>query len=117
MKKLGIILMTIAFLFSTFDLLPVKQASAHTGEERPMLMAAWPWEYYRNLNGSNHNSGSSIQQHQVKNQKDLQKSNGTTTRPYNTKGQRTHQRDKGLRGWFFKISLYLRILFRQGIGR
>jgi len=62
MKKLGIILLTIAFLFSTFNLLPVKRASAHTEEERPMHMAAEPWDYYRHSgNGSNHNYEGSIQ--------------------------------------------------------
>lgn len=112
MKKLGIILLTIAFLFSTFSLLPVKWVSAHTEEERPMHVAAWPWDFYLNPNGSNHNPGSSTLQDQIDNQKTIQQSAQPTTPSQDSDKQKNSQREKNFRDWLFKISLYLRILFR-----
>ncbi len=61
MKKLGIILLSIAFLLSAFSFLPVKRASANTGPERCMLMAAEPWDWlsHPGKGGSGGDSGPS----------------------------------------------------------
>ena len=59
MKKLGIVLLSIAFLLSAFSFLPVKRASANTGPERCMLMAAepWHWGYHYGKGGSGSSGG------------------------------------------------------------
>jgi len=113
MKKLGIIFLTLTFLFSTFGLLPVKRVSANTEEERPLLMiAGWPWDFYLNPKGSNHNPGSSTKQHPVKNQRGLKKSTAMTVQPGDSNKQSNYRSNRDFRDWFFKISPYLRILFR-----
>jgi len=60
MKKLGIILMIIAFLFSTFSLQPVKKVSANTGPDISLCVAEpWSWGRSNNKGDSGGNSGAS----------------------------------------------------------
>jgi len=54
MKRLGIILLTLTFLLSTFTFLPLRRVSA-SEEEKPMVMAAEPWHEFHI---GNHNPGS-----------------------------------------------------------
>ncbi len=111
MKKFGIILLIIAFLLSTNSFLLMKRVSANTGEERPMLMAAWPWDfYYHNPKGSNHNSGSSTIQNPAENQKTPQQSAGTTIQFQESNKPKNSPTERNLRSWLLKISLFLRIL-------
>ena len=108
MKKFGIILLSIAFLLSVFSFLPVKKAYCN----RPdiALCAAWPWDfYYHNPKGSNHNSGSSALQGQTGNQKAIHHSAPLTTPSHDSDKQKNSQREKNLRDWLLKISLYLRM--------
>ncbi len=111
MKKLGIIILIIAFLLSTFTLLPVKKALCNRPEEC-LLMEAWPWEFYHNPNGSNHNPGSSAVQNQPDNQKTIQQTAQPTIPPQDSNKQKNFQREKSFRDWLFKISLYLRMFLR-----
>ncbi len=109
MKKLGIILLTITFLLSSLSLLPVKKAVCHTQDKR-MLMAAWPWEFYHSGNGSNSDQGSPAVQDQTDNQKTIQQSAQPTTPSQDGNKQKNPQREKNFRDWLLKISLYLRML-------
>ncbi len=111
MKKFGIIFLTIVFLLSIVSLLPVKKALCNRPEEC-MLMEAWPWDYYLNPNGSNHNPGSSTLQGQTDNQRTIQQSAQPTTPSQDSDKQKNFQREKNFRDWLLKISLYLRIFLR-----
>ncbi len=116
MKKLGIILFSISFLLSAFSLLPVKRASANTGSERCMLMAAepWNWWYHSGKGGSGGSSGSAeggnqaisdpanhfITKHPF--------SNSTQTSNY----QRKRSMKEKLLNWRLKLLLFWQMIFR-----
>ena len=57
MKKLGIILLTIAFLFSTFSLLPVKRALCNRPDIALCTAEPWDWEYHSGKGGSGSSGG------------------------------------------------------------
>lgn len=112
MKKLGIIFLTLTFLFSTFGLLPVKRVSANTEEERPLLMiAGWPWDEYsgHNRGDSSHNSGDNYVYPQ--NRKIIKEKSIT---PYQSEGVR-EKRVRSYRrykNWIWKAVFYLQFLFK-----
>ncbi len=117
MKKLGIILLSIAFLLSAFSFLPVKRASANTGPERCMLMAAepWHWWYHSGKGGSGSSGGD--------NQGISDSTNYSVTkhfpissaqRPSYQKGHRNpiKQRNQSL-NWWTRFYLFWQMIFNR----
>jgi len=113
MKKLGIILLSIAFLLFTLSLLPVKRASANTGPERCMLMAAEPWDeyYHGNKGGSSNNSGDSYTQPQ--NRKVIQRTSTISDQSGEVKKGKKIRNYPWYKNWIWKVGFYLRVFINK----
>jgi len=112
MKKLGIILMIIAFLFSTFSLQPVKKVSANTGPDISLCAAEpwdWSWSSHSGKGGSRGNSGSSGGDN-----KGISANHSVTKHPFSNSTQRiSYQRksENTVKRRNSSLSLRLKLLF------
>ncbi len=116
MKKLGIILLTIAFLLSIVSFLPVRKASA-SEEERRMLMAAepWDWEYHSGKGGSGSAGGDnqatsdpanhSVTKHSL--------SSSTQTSSYQRERQNTTKNRDSFLNWKLKLLFLWQMIFNK----
>ncbi len=113
MKKLGIILLTIAFLLSTFSFLPVRKVSANTGPEECMLMEAWPWDeyYHGNKGGSSNNSGDSYVHTQ--NREVIQGSSTMSDQPGEVRKGKKIRNYPWYKNWIWKVAFYLRVFINK----
>jgi len=111
MKKLGIIFLTLTFLFSTFGLLPVKKVAGNKGPDILLCVAGEPWdEYYgHNRGDSSHNSGDNYVYPQ--NRKIIKEKSIT---PYQSEGVREKRVRSYCRykNWIWKAVFYLQFLFK-----
>ncbi len=112
MKKLGIILLTIAFLLSTFTLLPVKKALCNRPNEC-LFMEAWPWDeyYHGNKGGSSNNSGGSYTQSQ--NREVIQGSSTISDQPGEVKERKKIRDYPWYKNWIWKVTFYLRVFINK----
>ena len=115
MKKLGIILLTIAFLLSTFSFLPVKKAVCNKPDIALCAAEPWDWGYHSGKGGSGSSGGdnqgiSDPANHSVTKQS---LSSSTQTTSY----QKEHRniikkRDQSL-SWWLKFLPFWQMIFNK----
>ena len=116
MKKLGIILSTIIFLFSTFSLLPVKRVSANTRPDIALCAAEpWDWEYHSGKGGSGSSGGdnqgiSDPTNHSVT-KHSLNSSIQTTS--YQKESKNTIKKRNSSLNWWLKFLLFWQMIFNK----
>jgi len=116
MKKLGIILLSIAILLSVFSLLPVKKAVCHT-EDKCMLMEAEPWHWlsHPGKGGSGSSGGDNQGISKPVNHSMTQYSSNSSTQTGSYQGEhreitkpRSHPSN-----WWMRFLLFWQMFFRK----